>query len=140
CLPGTRIQILTRLNHWALTSKGQVFWMSGMTGTGKSTIANTLCKIFGDNKILAGTFFCSRQLPACREYTKIIPTIVYQLAHFSQEFADALVKELQNDLDVINQDVPKQMALLLNPWKAIANDKKLAGVTPVIVIDALDEC
>ncbi|KIK58278.1 hypothetical protein GYMLUDRAFT_1006702, partial [Collybiopsis luxurians FD-317 M1] len=116
--------------------------MGGMAGTGKSTIAKSLCETFEEKmQILASAFFCSRQLPDCRDHTKIIPTIAYQLAHFSRTFAEALTKELQKDSKLADKEIKKQIRLLLlEPWKKTANISELTGKTPVIVIDALDEC
>ncbi|KIK59121.1 hypothetical protein GYMLUDRAFT_170069, partial [Collybiopsis luxurians FD-317 M1] len=141
CTQGTRAKILQKIEKWANAPEGQVYWMDGMAGTGKSTIAKSLCKTYEEKQILAGAFFCSRQVPACREHTRIIPTIACQLAQYSCTFSEALTKELQKDTYLAGREVAKQMELLLlEPWKKTTNIKKLTGVTPVIVIDALDEC
>ncbi|KIK58273.1 hypothetical protein GYMLUDRAFT_105756, partial [Collybiopsis luxurians FD-317 M1] len=141
CTEGTRVQILKDITEWADTSKKEVYWIGGMAGTGKSTIAKSLCKTFDEKQILAGAFFCSRQLPNCRDHTKIIPTIAYQLAHYSRTFNEALSRELQKDPTLADKEIKKQMKLLLqDPWKEAANISELTGKTPVIVIDALDEC
>ncbi|KIK58268.1 hypothetical protein GYMLUDRAFT_701502, partial [Collybiopsis luxurians FD-317 M1] len=142
CTEGTRVKILENITQWADTSETEVYWMGGMAGTGKSTIAKSLCETFEEKmQILAGAFFCSRQLPDCRDHTKIIPTIAYQLAHFSCTFAEALTKELQKDSKLAEKEIKKQIRLLLlEPWKKAANISELTGKTPVIVIDALDEC
>ncbi|KIK66782.1 hypothetical protein GYMLUDRAFT_115683, partial [Collybiopsis luxurians FD-317 M1] len=139
CTPGTRIEILDKIIKWADASESQIYWISGMAGTGKSTIVKSLCKTFEQENLLAGAFFCSRQLPACRVYTRIIPTIAYQLARYSHTFAEALKKELGNDGDLADKEIDKQMDLLLRPWKETA-PKLASAVTPVIIIDALDEC
>ncbi|KIK55420.1 hypothetical protein GYMLUDRAFT_248670 [Collybiopsis luxurians FD-317 M1] len=124
---------------WAnTTSEDQVYWIGGMAGTGKSTIAKSLCDGFKKEN-LASAFFCSRQLEACRDHTRIIPTIAYQLARYSQTFAEALTKELEKDRDLADKDINKQMDLLLRkPWEVTAH--KLTAVTAIIIIDALDEC
>ncbi|KIK55427.1 hypothetical protein GYMLUDRAFT_248679 [Collybiopsis luxurians FD-317 M1] len=97
CTPETRVEILEKIMKWAnTTSEDQVYWIGGMAGTGKSTIAKSLCDAF-EKENLAGAFFCSRQLEACRDHTRIIPTIAYQLAKYSQTFAEALTKELEKD-------------------------------------------
>lgn len=114
--------------------------MAGMAGTGKSTIAKTICEDLEKKEILAGAFFCSRQLEACYDHTKIIPTIAYQLAHYSRTFSEALETELKNDPHLAIKTINKQMALLTKPWKAAIKVKGLDDATPVIVIDALDEC
>ncbi|KIK66938.1 hypothetical protein GYMLUDRAFT_156943, partial [Collybiopsis luxurians FD-317 M1] len=139
CTPGTRVEILEKIMKWANTaSEDQVYWIGGMAGTGKSTIAKSLCDEF-EKESLAGAFFCSRQLDACRDYTRIIPTIAYQLARYSHTFAEALARELENDRDLADKDIDKQIAwLLMKPWEDTAH--KMTAVTAVIIIDALDEC
>jgi hypothetical protein len=60
CLRGTRRDILLQLEHWLEDKQGQcVFWLNGLAGTGKSTIAQTFAKItFAEGK-LGASFFCS---------------------------------------------------------------------------------
>ncbi|KIK66961.1 hypothetical protein GYMLUDRAFT_144614, partial [Collybiopsis luxurians FD-317 M1] len=141
CTPGTRVEILEQVIAWANTSEHQVYWIGGMAGTGKSTIVKSLCKTFEQANLLAGAFFCSRQLLACREHTRIIPTIADQLARYSHTFAEALIKELQNDRNLADKEIEKQMDLLLKkPWEKSVHVYRLTAVTPVIIIDALDEC
>lgn len=56
CTPETRQELLDRLEHWALDTSSDsspIFWLSGMAGTDKSTVAYTLCQCF------AASFFCS---------------------------------------------------------------------------------
>ena len=46
CLGGTRIEILQQLEEWLENKQGQrVFWLNGLAGTGKSTIAQTFAEI-----------------------------------------------------------------------------------------------
>ncbi|KIK50732.1 hypothetical protein GYMLUDRAFT_145460, partial [Collybiopsis luxurians FD-317 M1] len=141
CTPGTRVEILDKIMKWANTaSEDQVYWIGGMAGTGKSTIAKSLCDSF-EMENLAGAFFCSRQLKACQDHTRIIPTIAYQLARYSRSFAEALIKELQNDQDLADKEIDKQMDLLLKkPWEKANLVYKQTATIPIIVIDALDEC
>ncbi|KIK54029.1 hypothetical protein GYMLUDRAFT_178021, partial [Collybiopsis luxurians FD-317 M1] len=139
CTQGTRVEILEKIIKRANTLKGpQVYWIGGMAGTGKSTIVRSLCKTFEKENLLAGAFFCSRQVLVCREHTRIIPTIAYQLAKYSHTFAEALIMELHHDRDLADKEIDKQINLLLKkPWGGVAHVHK---VTSVIVIDALDEC
>jgi adenylylsulfate kinase-like enzyme len=40
CLPNTRTELLENITKWANDNGGKpIFWLSGMAGTGKSTIA-----------------------------------------------------------------------------------------------------
>ncbi|KFY18112.1 hypothetical protein V492_00137 [Pseudogymnoascus sp. VKM F-4246] len=45
CLPGTRVELLNEITTWGNTSDGPcIFWLSGMAGTSKSTIARTVAR------------------------------------------------------------------------------------------------
>ncbi|EUC27565.1 hypothetical protein COCCADRAFT_9868 [Bipolaris zeicola 26-R-13] len=61
CLPDTRVDLLQEIYSWA---DGQdercIFWLSGLAGTGKSTIARTVARSYYDKQRLAASFFFSR--------------------------------------------------------------------------------
>ena len=142
CTPDTRQNILAEIEKWAIAPDSMLgYWMCGMAGTGKSTIAMSTCKMLKDKDILAGTFFCSRQIPECRDYCLIIPTLAYQLARFSRTFAASLVDILSTDPDITSKGPDAQIqTLLIKPWKAVTMAGKMGSYMPVIIIDALDEC
>jgi ABC-type transport system involved in cytochrome bd biosynthesis fused ATPase/permease subunit len=46
CLRGTRRDVLLQLEHWLEDEQGQrMFWLNGLAGTGKSTIAQTFAEM-----------------------------------------------------------------------------------------------
>ncbi|CUA72683.1 Envelope glycoprotein B [Rhizoctonia solani] len=139
CTPNTREQVLIDLKAWKDKPDGQnVCWISGMAGTGKTTITNTLCATLDQNYELGASFFCTRSIPACRDVKHILPTIAYQLARFSDPFRGALVQVLDRDPDVHTKEPRTQFQrMILEPLHSVR------GSLPtkiVIVIDALDEC
>ncbi|KAF8695645.1 WD domain, G-beta repeat, partial [Rhizoctonia solani] len=112
--------------------------MSGMAGTGKTTIACTFAKWLEGQKLLAASFFCTRTDADCQDVARIIPTVAYQLARYCIPFRSALCDILGNDPDLRTKDVTKQFErLLVDPLKTIKND---IPNNLVVVIDALDEC
>ncbi|KIK66333.1 hypothetical protein GYMLUDRAFT_157974 [Collybiopsis luxurians FD-317 M1] len=125
CISGTRVQILVDLEAWATTSSSSSatgYWISGMAGTGKSTIAMSICQKLRQKRVLAGSFFCSRQIPECRDYRAIIPTLSYQLAKFSQGFAVALKDALTRDFNLARATPTEQIKhLLIEPWKTVSD-------------------
>jgi pantothenate kinase-related protein Tda10 len=47
CLPNTRTALLHNIAKWAQDKDGKpIFWLSGIAGTGKSTIARTIAESF----------------------------------------------------------------------------------------------
>ncbi|CAE7234302.1 unnamed protein product [Rhizoctonia solani] len=138
CTENTRVSVLAGIWEWALQPEGpRIYWMNGMAGTGKTTIAYTTCAQLEENKQLGASFFCSRILPSCRDVGRIIPTIAYQLARFLPRFRSQLCQILVHDPDASTRDLTTQFRKLLKePMKSIK------GTIPnniVVLIDALDE-
>ncbi|KAF7364496.1 hypothetical protein MVEN_00318000 [Mycena venus] len=141
CTPNTRENLLDRLEAWALDpvvgaeDNSAVFWLSGMAGTGKSTIAYTLCERLRACGRLGASFFCSRNEEQTRFRKFIIPTIVWQLVSAYKPLVDIL-RDVQLRL---HDPVPNEHIneMLLKPWSAAWQPNRQAPL--VIVIDALDE-
>ncbi|CEL59035.1 Vegetative incompatibility protein HET-E-1 OS=Podospora anserina GN=HET-E1 PE=4 SV=1 [Rhizoctonia solani AG-1 IB] len=141
CTPGTRVDVLAQMHQWASVSgsdAGSVYWLNGMAGTGKTTIAYSLCAELENKKQLAASFFCSRLLPECRNVNYIIPSIAYQLARRLPVFGAALVKVLERDPDIHTQLPSIQFASLISE-PLVEVQASIPG-NLVVVIDALDEC
>ncbi|KAG8710861.1 hypothetical protein FRC09_020896 [Ceratobasidium sp. 395] len=139
CTPDTRLDVMKQLRNWSQGSKSKrVYWLNGMAGTGKTTIAYSLCSELERAGQLAGSFFCSRQLPECRDVGIILPSIAYQLALSSRPYRYELSGTLERDPDVHNQPVDRQFhSLIAAPLRKVR--KQLRGDL-VVVFDALDEC
>ncbi|KAF5370290.1 hypothetical protein D9758_006970 [Tetrapyrgos nigripes] len=143
CTPGTRTQIIKDIEEWAerTTDGNMAHWIYGMAGTGKSTIARSVCLSLEKRQLLAATFFCSRQIPECSDCSYIIPTIAYQLARYSPAFAEVLNKTIQEDPTITSKPTSMQLdKLVVTCWDTVIKSQKLSPLTPVVVIDALDEC
>lgn len=60
CLGGTRTDLLLELEGWLEDEQSQcMFWLNGLAGTGKSTIAQTFAEITFTEGKLGASFFCS---------------------------------------------------------------------------------
>jgi len=61
CLKGTRTEFQDNIPEWARLSDSKcIFWLNGMTGTGKSTIARTVAQTFKKNGQLGASFFLKK--------------------------------------------------------------------------------
>ncbi|CCO38093.1 hypothetical protein BN14_12258 [Rhizoctonia solani AG-1 IB] len=139
CTPGTRKPQIDLLLQWTNTSDaGNTCWMNGMAGTGKTTIAYTVCTELEKSNQLGASFFCSRTISECRQVKHIIPSIAYQLARFSLPFRCALDKALDKDSDA-HARAPKQQyeRLIVEPLTEV---RHTLPEDFIVVIDALDEC
>ncbi|KAG8725023.1 hypothetical protein FRC09_009923 [Ceratobasidium sp. 395] len=140
CTPNTRQVVLRRLQDWASDPKGaKVYWMNGMAGTGKTTIAYSFCRILEASNQLAASFFCSRSLPECRDVTRITPTLASQLSRFCRPMTHIISRVLENDPDACVRGVMTQFEKLISEPMLQVKDRLPYGL-PIVVVDALDEC
>ena len=148
CTRGTRKRLLKEIIAWAEeSSTGTIYWLFGPAGSGKSTIAYTIARRFelvttDDTTVLGGNFMSSRLFEETRSATRIVRTIVYQLALKCKPFADALTHS--GKFDTINRSPHDQLeGLLIEPWQASESARLANSLTCppqyLIVIDALDE-
>ena len=135
CLKGTREVILDGIELWAGDFKQHpVYWLNGLAGTGKSSIAKTVAeRLFVVDK-LGASFFCSRDFEDRRNLHLIFPTLATQLARKYTKFRSILVPLIQPDTNIAYEPLYGQMK------KLIVQPLKESGISTVIVIDALDEC
>ncbi|KAH7335574.1 quinon protein alcohol dehydrogenase-like superfamily [Rhizoctonia solani] len=135
CTPHTREQAILDILSWKDNNgRSNLYWLNGMAGTGKTTIANTVCAILDESHQLGASFFCTRSHIECRDVNVIFPTIAYQLARFSHPFCLALVQALEQSADLQHRALEKQFECMI----AAPAVKSLSSC--VVVIDALDEC
>ncbi|EUC60810.1 vegetative incompatibility protein HET-E-1 [Rhizoctonia solani AG-3 Rhs1AP] len=139
CTENTRTKILQASLTWSEDPNGaKIYWMNGMAGTGKTTIATTLSATLEARKQLAASFFCTRTSPECREAKRIVPTIAYQFSRRSTPFRSVLCKALKEDPDISTGSISTQFELLIRRPLMKVQDKLPDNL--VVVVDALDEC
>ncbi|KAG9123893.1 hypothetical protein FRC07_013599, partial [Ceratobasidium sp. 392] len=139
CTQNTRVDVLQELHGWAGGAMPErIYWLNGMAGTGKTTIAYSLSQELEKKQTLAASFFCSRQSPECRNVNRIVPTIAYQLSRFSSPFRHILSSVLKSNPDVYNKPIRDQFEQLIT--QPVNKVKDALPDNLVVVIDALDEC
>jgi hypothetical protein len=135
CLKGTRKEVLQEIENWSTSNQGQhVFWLNGLAGTGKTTIAQTFAEIsFADGR-LGASFFCSRDFEARNNLKAIFPTLAFQLAYQYPLFRKELLQVLKAHPHVDQESLCSQMEkLIVGPFRS-------THISTLIIIDALDEC
>jgi hypothetical protein len=128
-----------------------IYWLNGMAGTGKSTIARTIARRCSDAGRLGASFFLlhgGRELETARTF---ITSIAVQLA----QRAPALRKNICRTLCCAHGDIAEQM--LSDQWrqlvlrlcarlatasaKTVSGSRLLSQIMPlVVVVNALNEC
>jgi hypothetical protein len=115
-----------------------VYWLTGLAGLGKTTIAYTICEMLNESRLPFTSFFCSLQLDS-KNSKLLVTTLCRDLAELYDSYAARVLSILETDSKVVDADLRIQIdELLAKPWQAsIAHRKDLP--TPVVVVDALDE-
>ncbi|SLM39233.1 WD40/YVTN repeat-like-containing domain, partial [Lasallia pustulata] len=140
CLPDTRVDLLREIYTWADGKDRRfIYWLNGMAGTGKSTIARTVARKYFDNGQLGASFFFSRGGGDVGHASKFFTTIAVQLARKSQSLQRYIGDAVRKNADIGTQSLGDQWRqLVLGPLSKLSGD--LYPLSYILVIDALDEC
>lgn len=141
CLEGTRVEILNHIAEWG-TGRGDeiIFWLNGLAGTGKSTIAQTIPDLFSDTNYLGASFFFSRGKTGRGDARVLFSSLALQLTESSPTFKIYIADFLKGNTSIGQKTLQRQGAcLILGPLSEL--DKRLLfPLVLVLVIDALDKC
>ncbi|KAJ7480990.1 hypothetical protein FB451DRAFT_1130765, partial [Mycena latifolia] len=140
CLPGTRRDVLDDIRGWLSvpSDTGNVLWLSGVAGLGKSTISTTVSETYRDLHRLGAFLFFDRNDRAHSHPDGVLRTIAYQLGLFDAHIGAAISAVIKADPAVVNAPMATQFKrLLIEPLRSA--ERYLPGPI-LIVLDALDEC
>jgi len=140
CMEGTRESLLKRIMDWVAdrseqTDRRNTYWIYGLPGIGKTSLAHSICASLHDQHQLAGAFFCRRDDPELSEPRNILPTLIHKLAILFPPFRTMVADLLRKDPNI----TPESMKHTLF-FDFIRKLPRLPKKTLVLVIDALDEC
>ncbi|KAJ7191798.1 hypothetical protein GGX14DRAFT_406900 [Mycena pura] len=142
CLDGTRVEILRKITD-RLDSRSKptnILWLSGVAGSGKSTIATSVSEHFRRLGRLGAFIFFTRNDEASSKPRVVLHNIVYGLAASNPRLRDAICTAISRDAALVTAPIRTQFEQLLQ--------KPLVSVLPdvrdsepiIIILDALDEC
>ncbi|KAK6513273.1 hypothetical protein TWF506_009432 [Arthrobotrys conoides] len=137
CLPRTRMEILEGIEEWAAGPRDRcIFWLRGMAGTGKSTIARTVARYLEGNGQLGASFFFKRSQAQRSNASKFFPTLAFSLAQHIPSLMPHMNAAIEGNPDVSGRSFKEQFEkLIFEPLSRVGPTS-----TVVMVIDALDEC
>ena len=140
CLPDTRVDLLKEIYRWADGKDSRcIFWLSGLAGTGKSTISRTVARKYYDQESLGASFFFSRGGEDVGNARKFITSIARQLADASTELRCLICEAIAKNSSIAAQSFQDQWRQLVHgPLSKVADGTHHSLY--VLVIDALDEC
>jgi hypothetical protein len=141
CLPDTRTELLDEITTWANNKDGKsIFWLSGMAGTGKSTIARTIAQAFASRGQLGASFFFKKGEGERGNASRFFTTIATNLVACEPGMLPSIRKSLDEDSTIAHKSLKDQFEkLILQPLLGIKQPYSRA-LARVVVIDALDEC
>jgi hypothetical protein len=142
CMEGTRKVLLKQIMEWidCAPEQGDVlhsntYWIYGLPGIGKTSLAHSICANLHGREQLAGAFFCRRDDPNLSEPRNILPTLIHNLATISPAFRSIVAERLRKDPNMTPESMKHMIFLDL-----ICSLPRLPKRTLVFVVDALDEC
>ncbi|KAF5377896.1 hypothetical protein D9615_006826 [Tricholomella constricta] len=141
CQPGTRKAILKRIDKWVNAMEirmfstgrrvgGQVMWLHGPAGAGKSAIAQTVSEKYASSNQLAGSFFFSRRTAGHDNAKPFFPTIALQLATSISRMRRLIASAVKKDPLIFD----KSLATHSQPGPPPSAPPFL------VVLDGLNEC
>ena len=136
CMDGTRESLLRQLMDWVTSEPGQsnTYWIYGLPGIGKTSLAHSICARLHEGRNLAGAFFCRRDDASLSEPRNILPTLLHKLAGTFPPFRNVVVEHLRNDPHWMPGSIHHSLLELI---RQLPRPPKR---TLVFVIDAIDEC
>ena len=116
-----------------------IFWLNGMAGTGKSTIARTIANEYYKTGRLGASFFFTRGEGDLASSNKLFTSIARQLADKEPRLRRYVCDAVANNSGISQLGLEHQWRqLILEPLSKV-NDNLVTSPL-LIVIDALDEC
>jgi hypothetical protein len=141
CLDGTRVKLLEEIEAWVEDPHDRcIFWLNGMAGTGKSTIARTIARKFDAKGCLGASFFFSRDSDDLNNADKFFTTLAFQLARVSSDLKGYICDAITKYQDIHQLMLHDQWKRLIFQPLLMLKNSSLRSSILTFVIDALDEC
>lgn len=140
CLPDTRIGVLGEIERWADgNDKRCIFWLNGLAGTGKSTIARNIARKYYDKKRLGASYFFSKGGEDTSNSTRFVTSLAVQLARLSPDLESSICNAIKEHPHIASQTLLDQWnRLILQPLASLGCNFPHPSL--LLVVDALDEC
>ena len=141
CLANTRVELQRDIKEWAKDRNGKpIYWLNGMAGTGKSTIARTIAQSFANEGQLGASFFFKKGEGDRGNASRFFTTITTDLMAHVPGLISRITKVIDADPAISEKTLKDQFEkLILRPFLDIKQAPP-KGLRLIIVIDALDEC
>ncbi|KAL4738256.1 hypothetical protein BDV11DRAFT_216083 [Aspergillus similis] len=141
CHPETRRQLLRLINDWSCDRNGKsIFWLNGMAGTGKSTLARTVARSLRADGRLAASFFFKRGEASRGNASRFFTTIASPVASSIPAAAEHIREAVHSTPMIADKGLGIQFfELIVQPLRGL-KIQLTAAAPKILVIDALNEC
>ena len=143
-MEGTRKSLPKEIVDWVTNTseqndvlQGNTYWLYGLPGIGKTSLAHSICANLHDQGQLAGSFFCRRDDAILSEPRNILPSLINKLAVIFPLFRSIVASRLRNDPNLTPRSMKE--SIFLDFIRSVPRHPKQTR-SLVFVIDALDEC
>ena len=141
CLENTRVELRRHIIEWAKDRNGKpIFWLNGMAGTGKSTIARTVAQLFANQRQLGASFFFKKGEGERGNAARFFTTIAADLTVYMPGIIPGIRKAIDANPAISERALKDQFEQLILQPLSEASHTPLYSLELVVVIDALDEC
>src|SRR5258708_5470897 len=140
CLEGTRVEILRTIMEWLkrpiTDASAPVYWVNGLAGIGKSTIARTVAEQAKNSALPIATFFFTRNNAALSNGKLFFTSIAFRLAEIFPNFMESICSALKADGDLHEKSCGCQVKEV--HFRRVRSFTRARHL--LVVVDALDEC
>ena len=141
CLANTRVELLRHIVEWSKDRNGKpIFWLNGMAGTGKSTIARTVAQLFADNGQLGASFFFKKGEGDRGNATRFFTTIATDLMVRMPEMVPGIRKAIDAVPTISERALKDQFEKLILQPLLEASHAPSRNFNFVAMVEVLDEC
>jgi len=141
-MEGTRKTRLEEVVKWVANKpegndvlQNNTYWIYGLPGIGKTSLAHSICASLHERWQLAGAFFCRKGDSTLGEPTNILPTLICNLAEILPPFRKIVANYLRKDRNLTPESMKGALFLEFLDKLPTGPNNPL-----VFVIDAFDEC
>ena len=141
-MEGTRKSRLKEIVNWVANKsekkdlvQSNTYWIYGLPGIGKTSLAHSICANLDDQGQLAGAFFCQRDDPNLSEPRNILSTLIHKLAGVFPPFRSIVANCLRKNPNLTPETMKESVFL-----DFFQNFPRSPSHFFVFVIDAFDEC
>ena len=117
-----------------------IFWLNGLAGTGKSTIARTITRTLTEQRRVVANFFFSRGGGDLSHTGKLFSTVAKQLAATCRPLKHLICETIAEHDNIAQQSMRDQWTKLIHQLLMKLSGDPQSPPLIVMVIDALDEC